>query len=531
MKRTVRAFSVLGSLALALTACGGGGGNPPITSFSPTPFPSATPTPPVTQSLACPSSGSAPSDALSAGSGSLSEARRAPARAQISSDVPGALAVTYAASRRTASIDDAISAMHAGRTADLQFDALGLGMRVVSVQAGRENEAIAKLRSVPGVESVSRIAYRQRLSVTANDPYYAGFGPGAPYFEAAGTPGQWDMHVMHVQTAWNDVASSAPVTGAKIAIVDTGVDVTHPELTGGKIVRTRCFVTYPSSGTQSTSTFVTDTDGHGTDVAGIADADTDNGLGFASVAFGAPLLAYRIFPTDPSGGCENSKSAQCETNTLDESTAINDAVTNGAKVINLSLGSTGPCSTNDPEYKAVENAIAHNVVVVAAAGNESTASLDCPAADPGVIAVGATGLQDSVPSAIVEAVASYSNYLSGTGGGYYMVAPGGDPASNDPDDLHWIENIYSSTAAQQGTCTADNKSSSTTADCRVLIAGTSQATPHVAGVASLILAVRPSYTPAEVAAALCASATDIGDSKQGCGRVDAAAAVEYAKTH
>jgi hypothetical protein len=50
-------------------------------------------------------------------------------------------------------------------------------------------------------------------------------------------------------------------------------------------------------------------------------------------------------------------------------------------------------------------------------------------------------------------------------------------------------------------------------------------------VASLILAVRPGYTPAQVAAAICNSATDIADSKQGCGRVDAAAAVAYAKAH
>jgi serine protease len=259
-------------------------------------------------------------------------------------------------------------------------------------------------------------------------------------------------------------------------------------------------------------------------------------LGFASPAFAAHILAYRIFPTEPTSGCSGSdQPAQCESNTFDEATAINDAVANGAKVVNLSLGAGGPCSSSDPEYKAVENAIAHNVVVVAAAGNESKASLDCPAADPGVIAVGASSLDDS-GSTFKEAVASYSNYVSGTNGGRYMVAPGGDPSSADTsgsttDYLHWITNIYSSTAVQPGTCKPDLNSSNSTVDCRILIAGTSQATPHVAGVAALILAVRPNYTPAQVAAALCNSATDIGDSKQGCGRVDAAAAVTYAKSH
>jgi serine protease len=243
------------------------------------------------------------------------------------------------------------------------------------------------------------------------------------------------------------------------------------------------------------------------------------------------MLAYRVFPSDPSGGCENSTSPQCESNTLDEAAAINDAVAHGAKVINLSLGAAGPCSSGDVEYQAVEKAIANNVVVVAAAGNESKSSLDCPAADPGVIAVGASTLSDATSPA-TEAIASYSNYLSSTGNGRYVVAPGGDPSGGgDNNFLHWIENIYSSTAVQPGTCTPDLNATSSTPDCRILIAGTSQATPHVAGVVSLILAVRPSYTPAQVAAALCNSATDIGDAKQGCGRVDAAAAVAYAKSH
>ena len=369
------------------------------------------------------------------------------------------------------------------------------------------------------------------MTVSSNDPYFDGFGAGAPLFEDSGTPGQWDMHVMHIDTAWNEVTSSAPVTGAPIAIVDTGVDITHPELSGGKIVRTACFVTFPSGTSQTTGTFVTDTDGHGTNVAGIADANTNNGIGFASPAFGASMLAYRIFPSDPTGGCEGSNPpAQCQSNTVDEAAAINDAVAHGAKVINLSLGSTGPCSTSDPEYQAVEHAISSGVVVVAAAGNETKAALDCPAADPGVIAVGATSLDTSVSPA-KEVVASYSNFLGSTGGGHYVVAPGGDPSgASDSNNLHWIENIYSSTAVKPGTCSPDSQASSVT-DCRILIAGTSQATPHVVGVASLILAVRPSYSPAQVAAALCNSATDIGDSKQGCGRVDAAAAVAYAKSH
>jgi Subtilase family len=538
VKRNLSFISLLSVVALVLAACGGGGGSsnggtPPITTVTPTPLPPSggggpSPAP---QSVSCPTTGSSPTS-VAFTTGAQDVKRAVPSASTARQYVPGALAVTYASDARLDAIDAVAGQLHGAHTGDLHLAALNMRIRVLTVDPSRVDAAITQLRSTRGVQSVSRIAYRHRMSVSSNDPYFNGFGVGAPFFEASSSPGQWDMHVMHIDTAWNAVSSSAPVAGAPIAIVDTGVDVTHPELSGGKIIRTECFVSYPNAGSQTTGTFVTDTDGHGTDVAGIADANTGNGLGFASPAFGAPMLAYRIFPTTPSGGCEGSNPpAQCDSNTLDEASAIDDAVAHGAKVINLSLGAAPPCPTNDAEYQAVESAISKGVVVVAAAGNESKSALDCPAADPGVIAVGATTLNDAVSPA-KEAVASYSNFLSTNGGGHYVVAPGGDPnGSGDGDDLHWIENIYSSTAVQPGTCTPDFKSTSSTKDCRILIAGTSQATPHVTGVVSLILRVKPSYSPSQVAAALCNSATDISDSKQGCGRVDAAAAVDYAKTH
>jgi subtilisin family serine protease len=428
------------------------------------------------------------------------------------------------------------------RVGQLHYPGRGLHTRVITVDLSKVNAAMAQLRSMRGVSHVARVTYRHRLAITANDPYYVGFdGTSPPYFEAPSIPGQWDMHAIDLDGAWSQFAS-APVVGAPIAVVDTGVDVTHPELQtpsgvpGPKIIRTQCFVTFPATQPQTTGAFVTDMDGHGTNVAGIADGDTNNAFAFAGVAFDAKLLAYRIFPTPPNpvSACEDpNPPAQCDASSADEADAINDAVAHGAKVINLSLGASPPCATDDPEYIAVENAIGHGVVVVAASGNESTGALDCPAQDPGVIAAGASALDDSNPLAITEYVPTYSNWSptgAQPGGGAYLVAPGGDPAgSSDSDDLHWIEHIYSSTAVEAGDCGTDFANE--TGNCRILIAGTSMATPHIAGVASLMLAKNPNLTPLKVAQGLCDSADDIGDFEEGCGRLNAAAAVTWAATH
>ncbi len=538
MRSGLQTGAMLAIATLLLSACGGGGGGGGGT--PPTPTPTATPIP---NAAACPTSGSTPqSVAVGAASGRRSVSVGTPGGQY----VPGTLAVTYASDARPDAIDTVAGRIGAAHVADLAFEQMGKRMRVLQVNPAQVDAAISQLKSASGVQSVARVSYRQRMMITSNDPYFVGFGQSAPYFESSSSPGQWDMHVINAEAAWNDVTTSLPVVGtrAPIAIVDTGVDVTHPELKGGAIVRTECFVTYPTSAVQTTSAFVTDTDGHGTDVAGIAAGDTGNGLGFASASYDAKIMAYRIFPSDPAGGCGVTPTPQqCFSSSADEASAINDAVANGAKVINLSLGgaqqSGGGCSTTDPEYVAVEYAIAHNVVVVAAAGNGDSngvgqAALDCPAVDPGVIAVGASAVDDSVPGVNAQKVASYSNYVNSHGtsnGGAFLVAPGGDPSGgSDTDNLHWIENIYSSTAVQAGTCSPDFGTTSA-ADCRILIAGTSQATPHVAGVAAMILAVKPGYTPQQVATALCNSAANINDTKQGCGQLDAAAAVQYAKAH
>lgn len=507
---------------------------------TPTVAPTATP-PVVTQSATCPTTGATPqSFSLGSARGSSGELRRPAASAAGSPRfTPDLLEVTYARSAFDANEGAAQaseSSVGASKIRQLDFPNANVTTRIVRVSPEQNVRAMQTLRRSPGVTSVARVQYRYAMSAPAypvNDPYFNGFNaPAAPYFEAASTPGQWDMHAIQAERAWGYALPAATnfnpsiISGATIGMIDTGADLTHPDLGSGKVVYTHCFITL--NGIATSGNFVTDVDGHGTNTAGIASSVTNNAFGFAGAGFNSHLIIERIFPTPPQVGCPStSTDPQCAASSADEALAIQDAVNHGARVVSLSLGAvpdktSGTCS--DPvELQAVQYAQSHGAVVVAASGNESAAALDCPAAYPGVIAVGASALNDPAGAPITEKVASYSNYVSGTNGGLYLVAPGGDPSGGgDLDDLHWIENIYSSTTPDfsppNKPCTPDFGSTSGPADCRVLIAGTSQATPHVAGAVALLLAA--GATPATIPGLLCSTADAIGDVKQGCGRLN-----------
>ena len=583
---------------ISISACGGGSGGgtsvPAVPTPTPTPvgvvpqpLPTVAPSPgssPVVDAAAfvCPTSDTA--SAAATGRNTAGEARRMETRRAFPGKAAGGatqlVAVTYraqAAATQRAALATRESTLGASLMRSYTFSHANLVTHVLSVPSAKASGVESSLRSQAGVVAVGLTGTRRYASVTTpyfpNNPYFTGFSttvapsagatvPAAtfevpPLEESANVPGQWDMHATRLEHAFaysqagngSGITNQAALGSAavKIAIIDTGEDTTHP-LLASKIVHQRCFITN-SSNVQSTSNFTTDEDGHGTDTAGIAGAATNIGLGFSGAGGNVVLYGYRVFPT-PDDNCTNASSTdpQCGTDTQDIASAVQDAVANHVNVISLSLGGSGCVNgaDSDPtEGAAIADAIAANIIVVAAAGNSYGPPVESPACDPGVIAVGATGLADGTANgsskaggsaaAPFEYVASYSDYGSpgaavGSSSAWGIVAPGGDPANdNDTDDLHWVENIWTSTPYKasasdtsfEGSCVGDYPNETGTVDCRVLIAGTSMATPHVAGAAALILSVNPTYqSPALMKQLLCSTAADISDPDEGCGRLD-----------
>jgi subtilisin family serine protease len=417
-----------------------------------------------------------------------------------SSIIPNRLYVSY----RGSSAESLARSVGAIRTVDLTATK-GLSHTIVTLAPGTNRDhAAATLRAQSGVASVSVLHTRSLLADgEANDPLLDNVD-------------QWYLYRTNVDPgAWN-ITHGTP--GVTIAVIDTGLDLTNADFTSSKLAFSESIV-----GGMVTAS-AQDTQGHGSNTAGLAAAATNNDYGYAGVGWNVGLLDYKIFPdSDAYSDCQGA-------DTGDEAQAVDDAVNRNVSVISLSLGSPNSSGADPAEEDAIENAIAHNVTVVAANGNEFDNSgdgtlPDYPAAYPGVIAVGASAVFDSTPdeySTITsETVASYSNSQP------TLLAPGGDASSdNDQDILHWIEGYSTTTAGLPADRCSDSQGV-----CAVLFNGTSQATPQVAGTVGLMESYHGgarSLTPAQVKSILTAN-TDVlpslSSTRQGAGRLDAAKAV------
>lgn len=345
--------------------------------------------------------------------------------------------------------------------------------------------------------------YLYSAQATPNDTYYA-------Y--------QWHYKNFNLPAAWDvTTGSGSPV----VAVIDTG-KTAHPDLSGrwvgGYDFISSATTAGDGNGRDSDPTDVGDRTSagatssfHGTHVAGTIGANTNNGLGVAGVNWNARILPVRVLGK---GGGSTADIVDAIRWSAGISVSGVPANAYPAKVINMSLGGDlgvgNTCATADPaEQSAINDAVARGTTVVVAAGNSNdNASHYSPASCNNTVTVAATEYRNYR--------APYSNY-----GSYVdIAAPGGD-TSVDRNGDGYADGVLSTLKNDDGTYTYS------------FYQGTSMATPHIAGLVSLMYAVKPGITPAQVLSVLKNSATPLSSTacSGGCGAglVDALKAVNGAK--
>ena len=259
---------------------------------------------------------------------------------------------------------------------------------------------------------------------------------------------------------------------------------------------------------------------HGTVVSGEIAELTNNGIGMAGVAYNAKVLPVRVL--GHCGGYDSDISDAIEWASGGHVDGIPD-LAQPAQVINMSLGGQEKCDATSPEYVAIQHAISRGTTVVVAAGNSGADVANfSPASCPGVVAVASNG--------ITGKRAFYSNY----GKGVTISAPGGGIYANDASSGQIVNNGFIWQAINLGTTTPIYPADAVQAYGGM--AGTSQAAPHVAGTAALIVgalkaAGLPALSSADMTNVLVKSARAFPvteDHPIGAGIVDAYAAVNMA---
>jgi hypothetical protein len=358
-----------------------------------------------------------------------------------------------------------------------------LGLVLLSVPKGRELEKIEDLKRHPLVEYVEPNYVVQIASPIAAEPHYGlralDVEPDDPKY-----PLQWNLPKIESPTAWDMTTGSDKVV---IAFVDSGVDLNHSELEDK--IWTNTDEIPDNNMDDDGNGYVDDVHGwdfvnwhgepqdgywHGTFMASIAAAMTNNGDGMAGVSWGAEIMPIKVFDDQwlklwhIAGGIEY-------------------AADNGAKIINLSWALTG---SDYPQALRTAVNYAHfnkGALVVAAAGNSFDGSQRYPAALDHVVSVAATDRDDGHPD-----FSTYNDQVD-------IAAPGVDILGL------CLKGIYG------------------------WLPGTDAAAAHVSGLAALIWSVNPHLTHDEVEGIIESTAVDLGepgrDDKFGYGRIDASAAV------
>ena len=322
-----------------------------------------------------------------------------------------------------------------------------ISITVVKIEAVNVSTAVALLSACPSVRYVEPNYLAQMTDTIPTDPNWNL---------------QYGLINIRAPQGWDLSRGSSSVT---IAIVDTGVDLGHPDLSA-KIVAGRDFVNNDFT--------AQDDNGHGTHVAGIAAAASNNGSGIAGVSWGARIMPVKVL--NAAGGGTFA----------DVAAGITWAADNGAQIVNLSVGGA---SSSLVLQNAVNYASNNDVLIIAATGNAGANLVLYPAAYPNVIAVGATDSSNNL--------AGFSNF----GPEMDLVAPG--------------VSIYSTTSG--GAYGYRN--------------GTSMATPFVSGLAAILRGI-PGNSAGTVRAIMESTALDLGpagwDAFYGNGLIQMDAAIQLA---
>lgn len=331
------------------------------------------------------------------------------------------------------------------------------GLKVLAVEPAYR----AGRLSVPRGQEQAQIARLSELSwVRYAEPNYVAEAASYPNDPRIGD--EWNMRRIGAPAAWDVTMGSYSIA---VAVVDSGVDLQHPELAGRLL---------PGYDYVRGDNYPEDEFGHGTHVAGILAATANNGQGIAGLAPNVKILPLKVLDSNGSGSYANIAAAVCR------------AADSAVSVINLSLG--GLADSNQL-HDAIRYAVGHNVLVVAAAGNCAQSGV-CggqtnpdfyPAAYPEVLAVGATDHFDNWTG-----YSGHKTYVS-------LSAPGG---------------------------TAEDQIFSTEPNGYGYEYGTSMATPLVSAAAALVWTLQPAASAAAVMTILESTADKPGPYPYSGGRND-----------
>jgi serine protease len=294
---------------------------------------------------------------------------------------------------------------------------------------------------------------------------------------------QWNMTQIGAERTWG-IQQGRRTVG--VAVLDTGIAYENylDPLTGRQFAKAPDWGDtpfLPGRDFVGNDSHANDDEGHGTHVAATIAEAANNSLGLAGLAFGVSLMPVKVLDSQGVGSfLDVAEGIDFAANFSQGETRI--------RVINLSLGGAGSSTT---VAQAIDRAVAAGIVVVASSGNDDRGQIDFPASHPPVIAVGAVDAQ--------KARARYSNF----GPQLSVVAPGGD-CTRDTDADGFVDCIF-----QQTLDPAVVELGRYDAFCYCGLQGTSQASPHVAALAALLVS-QGFESPAAVKAAIEQTAERLG---------------------